>query len=223
MVPQASPPVGKNLKCLLDLPPEVRLNIYKFLEQPSDLNLSMDGSQRRSKRVRCISSRQFPLLCTCSLIRKEFMAFLLFVTRLTLRNGVRPRARHDSRQISFPIWQLCNIRHVSLDLSRKMQFDFFARLKTLTLLWPGRPLEVQATATWRTDSGAFLWSPDGAVAMIEVGRLAVRTSEQPWIKKLAVRKKKRFRLQMQATFGGRDYRGSKSNSLVVSSGAPLKV
>lgn len=52
--------------------------------------------------------------------------------------------------------------------------------------------------------------------MTAIGTLEVKSSTQNWIKKLATRKKKRFRLQMQAAFGCRDHRGGKSQRLVVS-------
>lgn len=134
----ASKPSTNGSKGSLQLPPEVRLNIYTFLEEPSDLHLSLDGSNQKSKRgrkrVRCLASQQTPLLGTCRLMRKESLAYPLSITQLTLRNGVRPRVRQDPRQHGFPLWQLCNIQHVAIDVSRKMQFDFFSRLKTLMLL-----------------------------------------------------------------------------------------
>ena len=216
----ASEPSSNGGTGLLQLPPETRMNIYKFLEEPADLQLILDGEERKAKdqsrRVRCLSSHQFPQLGTCRLMRKESLAYLLSVTQLTLKNGVRPRVRQDPRQHGLPLWQLCNIQHVSIDISRKMQFEFFGRLKTLTLLWPTKPLDIRAPNTWRSGLVAYLWSDIGAASMTELAMAEVKTSSHRWIQKLAKRKKKRFRLQMKAVFGCRDHSGGKSNSVVVS-------
>ena len=207
---------------LMQLAPEVRLNIYIFLDKPPNLHIALDASRqdwkRKHKHVKCLSSRQAPLLGTCRLLRKESLAYLLSITQLALLNGIRPRIRHDPRQYGLPLWQLCNIQHVAIDVSRKMQFEFFSRLKTLTLLWPNKTLSIQAPHARR--SGlllGYLWSDGGGAAMTAVGTLAVKSSSHAWIQKLAARKKKRFRLQMQATFGCRDRSGRKSNSIVVRS------
>ena len=216
----ASEPSSNGRTGLLQLPPETRMNIYKFLEEPADLQLILDGEERKAKdqsrRVRCPSSHQFPQLGTCRLMRKESLAYLLSVIQLTLKNGVRPRVRQDPRQHGLPLWQLCNIQHVSIDISRKMQFEFCGRLKTLTLLWPTKPLDIRAPNTWRSGLVAYLWSDIGAAGMTELAMAEVKTSSYRWIQKLAKRKKKRFRLQMKAVFGSRDHSGGKSNSVVVS-------
>ena len=214
-------PSTNGSKGLLQLAPEFRLNIYTFLDEPPDLQIALDGSSPKSKwkrkHVKCLSSRHAPLLGTCRLLRKESLAYLLSITQLALLNGVRPRVRHDPRQHGFPLWQLCNIQHVAIDISRKMQFEFFSRLKTLTLLWPNKAIAIQTPATWRSGPLlGYLWSDGGAAAMTAIGTSEVRSSSHNWIQKLAARKKKRFSLQMQAIFGCRDQRGSKSNSLIVS-------
>lgn len=116
-------PSTNGSKGLLQLAPEVRLSIYTFLDEPPNLHVALDGSSQKSKRkhkhVTCLSSRQAPLLGTCRLLRKESLAYLLFITQLALLNGIRPRIRHDPRQHGFPLWQLCNIQHVAIDISRK--------------------------------------------------------------------------------------------------------
>ena len=208
--PSPSLSMSPSSKSLLSLPAETRINLYKYLGRPPCLHLLLNESHK-SKRETCLNSKQFPLLSTCRLMRKEFLAYLLSVTTLTLRNGVRPRVRHNI--VGFPSWQLCNIEHVAIGLSRKMQFDFFSRLKTLTLLWGKKPLEVQALNLRTT---GYLWGDSGPAAMIDTAVAEVKSSSHVWIKKLSGRKKKRFRLQMQAVFGCRDHAGGKSNHLVAS-------
>ena len=116
----------------------------------SPLTVQAQSRNGSANNVKCLSSRHAPLLGTCRLLRKESLAYLLSTTQLALLNGVRPRVRHNPRQHGFPLWQLCNIQHVAIDISRKMQFEFFSRLKTLTLLWPNKAIAIQAPATWRS-------------------------------------------------------------------------
>ena len=187
-------------KSFLDLPEEIRINIYQFLQRPPQLALKFNNSRHSSRRVRCVSSTEYPMLETCSIIRKEYLTHLLSVTHLTLADGIRPRVRHDPRQHGFPLWQLCRIQHVSVDTSYKMQFDDFKRLKTLTLIWPGETLEVQASAAWKKDSRGFLWSEEGKVAIVVFGRAQLLESKENWVQKLAKGKKKRFQLQMRVVF-----------------------
>lgn len=209
--PQPLPPDDRGL---LHLPVEVRLNVYRYLAFPQGLYLCVGASRTGSNRVRCLSSHQFPLLGTSHQVRKEALAYLLSELRLVLLDGVRPRLRHNDYPL--PLWQMCHIQHVSVDLSWKMQFEIFSRLKTLTLLWCNTPLIIAAPPAWRQDLEAYMWSEDGAFAMTELAQSVLKSYSEPWARHLVARKKKKFQLQLRAIFGCRGQVDAKSKSLIVS-------
>jgi hypothetical protein len=213
---QRSRPLPPHHPGLLHFPAEVRLNVYRFLTTPQETCIDIG---LRQQRVRCISSRTFPLLGTSSQIRKEVLAYLLSQVKVRLCDGIRPRLRHTYSPL--PIWHLLHVQHVSIDMTRKMQFEIFGKLKTLTLRWDLKPLIMIAPLKWQRNLTGYLWSSEGALAMTETMRSALESHAEQWVHKLAGRHKKNFQLRLQATVGSEDREGAKSESLIVSYSVPI--
>jgi hypothetical protein len=61
-----------------------------------------------------------------------------------------------------------------------------------------------APSEWQRDLTGYLWSNEGALAMNGMMRSVPESHSEHWVRKLAGRTKKKFRLQLQATLGSED-------------------
>jgi hypothetical protein len=105
---------------------------------------------------------------------------------------------------------------ISDSLEKKMQFELFPKLETLALKWPV-VLSVQMSKDWKHGAWSrYLYSGEGASAILEAVKSAAQAAPEKWIVKLLGRKKQKFVLQILATVGFRDHLDVKGNQLIVS-------
>jgi hypothetical protein len=96
-----------------------------------------------------------------------------------------------------------------------MQFEVYREKKTLTLRWHRKPLIMTVPTKWQRDLAEYLWSDESALAMTETMHSVLESHSEHWVRRLAGKAKKKFRLQLQTTLGSENRKGAKSKSLVV--------
>jgi hypothetical protein len=203
-----------SVDCQLDtLPAEVRLRIYHFMV-PHPARILVEIPTK--KPTRCPNSRVYPLLGTCSLLRREFLPYLLSMTYFTLTAGARPRKRQVEHHWPVPGWQVKLVRHVLIAdaLEKKMQFEMFPKLETLTLKWPVT-LSITVPPDCSSTTSVYLSEDDSAEDVKTLIMSVVKASGERWIQKLLKRKRKKFALLVLAVVGCKTQMQAKGHSLIV--------
>ena len=207
-----SPPPAPQYSRLLGLPAETRLRVYHFVT-PIERMVVNYPTWHRS---RCPSSRTHSLLATCSILRQEFLPYLLAHTHIRLADGARPRKRSHENNSPIPRWHICHIRHVliSNSIDKKMQFELFPELEVLTLQWP-KILTVTISSEFMLSHTTYLYTEECIASIVSTVYGAARATPEAWIQRLLGRKRKRFSLRVLATIGCKDNAGVQGNKLIV--------
>lgn len=165
--------------------------MYLLPRRPPDIHIT----NYRASQIH--SSRIYPLLGTCSVVRADVLNLLFSNTTLYLDATSRPRKRHAKR--ALPEWHMVLMTRLALTgpFWRKPHLELFPRLQVLILKW--HQMFLETPEGFAGNGRDYLRSEEGSRKMVELSCRTARNSPIRWIRKIVTagrRRKKKFRIQL---------------------------